>query len=88
VDPVGASPTGRAEGAGHWQVSCYALVTSTQGFLDCELVMCCANAGLSMNGEVRIWDVRAPDSPLYEKVAQKDGLMALTVHLGAPVFAT
>jgi regulator-associated protein of mTOR len=41
-----------------------------------------------MNGEVRIWDVRAPDAPLYERAVQKDGLMALAVHPGAPVFAT
>ena len=42
----------------------------------------------SMNGEVRIWDVRAPEAPLYETVAQEHGLMALAVHTGAPVFAT
>ncbi|ORX40214.1 raptor N-terminal caspase like domain-domain-containing protein [Kockovaella imperatae] len=42
----------------------------------------------SMNGEVRIWDVRFPDAPLYEHVAQPTGLMALAVHPGASVFAT
>ena len=41
-----------------------------------------------MNGEVRIWDVRAPDSPLVEMVAQQNGLCALAVHDCAPVFAT
>lgn len=41
-----------------------------------------------MNGEVRIWDVRAPEAPLYESVIQEHGLMALAVHTGAPVFAT
>ena len=47
-----------------------------------------AQGHYSMNGEVRIWDVRAPDVPLYETVAQPHGLMALAVHTGAPVFAT
>ena len=42
----------------------------------------------SMNGEVRIWDVRAPESPLFEEMAQPQGLMALAVHQGPPVFAT
>lgn len=42
----------------------------------------------SMNGEVRIWDVRAPDKPLYEDMPQPQGLMALAVHPGAPVFAS
>jgi regulator-associated protein of mTOR len=41
-----------------------------------------------MNGEVRIWDVRAPDTPLYESLPQPHGLMALAVHPGAPVFAS
>lgn len=41
-----------------------------------------------MNGEVRIWDVRAPDSPLVEVMAQQNGLCALAVHDCAPVFAT
>jgi regulator-associated protein of mTOR len=41
-----------------------------------------------MNGEVRIWDVRAPDKPLYEDMPQPQGLMALAVHPGAPVFAS
>ena len=42
----------------------------------------------SMNGEVRIWDVRAPEKPLYESVAQSHGLAGLAVHAGAPVLAT
>lgn len=42
----------------------------------------------SMNGDVRIWDVRAPDTPLYEHSVQPQGLQALAVHSGAPVFAT
>jgi hypothetical protein len=42
----------------------------------------------SMNGEIRIWDVRAPEKPLYEKLAQSNGLAGLAVHSGAPVFAT
>ncbi|KAK4687771.1 regulatory associated protein of mTOR, partial [Tremellales sp. Uapishka_1] len=42
----------------------------------------------SMNGEVRIWDVRHPDKPLYQTVAQPNGLGALAVHTGAPVLAT
>lgn len=42
----------------------------------------------SMNGDVRIWDVRAPDTPLYESSVQPQGLQALAVHSGAPVFAT
>jgi regulator-associated protein of mTOR len=41
-----------------------------------------------MNGEVRIWDVRQLEAPLYETVAQPHGLMALAVHTGAPVLAT
>jgi len=41
-----------------------------------------------MNGEVRIWDVRAPEKPLYESVAQSHGLAGLAVHAGAPVLAT
>lgn len=41
----------------------------------------------SMNGEVRIWDARRPDAPLYEEVVQPHGLMALAVHSGAPVMA-
>ena len=41
-----------------------------------------------MNGEIRIWDVRAPDSPLYEAVAQPTGLQSLAVHTAAPVLAT
>jgi hypothetical protein len=41
-----------------------------------------------MNGEVRIWDSRAPDKPLYEDIPQPQGLMALAVHPGAPVFAS
>ena len=43
---------------------------------------------ISMNGEIRIWDVRAPEKPLYEKLAQSNGLAGLAVHSGAPVFAT
>ncbi|BEI86430.1 hypothetical protein CcaverHIS002_0607170 [Cutaneotrichosporon cavernicola] len=42
----------------------------------------------SMNGDVRIWDVRAPDTPLYESSVQPQGLQALAVHSGAPVMAT
>jgi regulator-associated protein of mTOR len=43
----------------------------------------------SMNGEVRIWDSRAGgDTPLYESVAQPQGLMGLAVHNSTPVFAT
>ncbi|WOO77695.1 Target of rapamycin complex 1 subunit mip1 [Vanrija pseudolonga] len=42
----------------------------------------------SMNGEVRIWDSRVPDTPLYEHNVQPQGLQALAVHSGAPVFAT
>ena len=42
----------------------------------------------SMNGDVRIWDVRAPDTPLYEHTVQPQGLQALAVHSAAPVFAT
>ncbi|KAL7423216.1 Target of rapamycin complex 1 subunit kog1 [Cryptotrichosporon argae] len=42
----------------------------------------------SMNGDVRIWDVRAPDAPLYEHTVHREGLQALAVHHGAPVFAT
>jgi regulator-associated protein of mTOR len=41
-----------------------------------------------MNGEVRIWDVRAPEKPLYESLAQPHGLAGLAVHAGAPVLAT
>jgi hypothetical protein len=40
-----------------------------------------------MNGEVRIWDARRPDAPLYEELVQPHGLMALAVHSGAPVMA-
>jgi regulator-associated protein of mTOR len=42
----------------------------------------------SMNGDVRIWDVRAPDAPLYEHTVQPQGLQALAVHSAATVFAT
>ncbi|ORY31404.1 raptor N-terminal caspase like domain-domain-containing protein [Naematelia encephala] len=42
----------------------------------------------SMNGEVRIWDVRRPDTPLYETIAQSHGMMALAVHTSAPIMAT
>lgn len=42
----------------------------------------------SMNGDVRIWDVRAPDAPLYEHAVQPQGMQALAVHAGAPVMAT
>lgn len=42
----------------------------------------------SMNGEIRIWDVRAPEKPLYEKLAQPLGLAGLAVHTGAPILAT
>ena len=41
-----------------------------------------------MNGEIRIWDVRFPDVPLYDNLVQPHGLMALAVHPGAPVLAT
>lgn len=41
-----------------------------------------------MNGEIRIWDVRAPEKPLYESLAQPHGLAGLAVHTGAPVLAT
>lgn len=41
-----------------------------------------------MNGEIRIWDVRAPEKPLYEKLAQPLGLAGLAVHTGAPILAT
>lgn len=41
----------------------------------------------SMNGEVRIWDARKSDVPLYEEIVQPHGLMALAVHSGAPVIA-
>ncbi|WVQ80682.1 hypothetical protein IAT38_002787 [Cryptococcus sp. DSM 104549] len=41
----------------------------------------------SMDGEVRIWDVRRPDEPLYTIPKRNDGLMALAVHTGAPVLA-
>lgn len=42
----------------------------------------------SMNGEIRIWDVRAPEKPLYENLAQPLGLAGLAVHTGAPILAT
>ncbi|EIW73629.1 WD-repeat protein mip1 [Tremella mesenterica] len=42
----------------------------------------------SMNGDVRIWDVRSPEAPLYEVSAQPTGLQALAVHTNVPVFAT
>ena len=41
-----------------------------------------------MNGEIRIWDVRAPEKPLYENLAQPLGLAGLAVHTGAPILAT
>lgn len=41
-----------------------------------------------MNGEIRIWDVRAPEKPLYESLAQPHGLAGLAVHTGAPILAT
>ena len=40
-----------------------------------------------MNGEVRIWDARKSDVPLYEEIVQPHGLMGLAVHSGAPVIA-
>ncbi|WWD18372.1 hypothetical protein CI109_102822 [Kwoniella shandongensis] len=41
----------------------------------------------SMDGEVRVWDVRKPDEPLYTIPRRDEGLMALAVHTGAPVLA-
>ncbi|OCF55035.1 WD-repeat protein mip1 [Kwoniella mangroviensis CBS 10435] len=41
----------------------------------------------SMDGEVRVWDVRKPDEPLYTIPRRDDGLMALAVHTGASVLA-
>ncbi|WRT67669.1 uncharacterized protein IL334_004641 [Kwoniella shivajii] len=41
----------------------------------------------SMDGEVRVWDVRKPDEPLYTIPRRDKGLMALAVHTGAPVLA-
>ncbi|OCF41495.1 WD-repeat protein mip1 [Kwoniella heveanensis CBS 569] len=41
----------------------------------------------SMDGEVRVWDVRRPDEPLYTLPRRDDGLMALAVHTGASVLA-
>lgn len=40
-----------------------------------------------MDGEVRVWDVRKPDEPLYTLPRRNEGLMALAVHTGAPVLA-
>jgi regulator-associated protein of mTOR len=74
LDPECSSPERRSEGIDYWKVS-----LSLGGWL--ELMG-------SMNGEVRIWDVRAPEKPLYESVAQSHGLAGLAVHAGAPVLAT
>ncbi|ODN74553.1 hypothetical protein L202_06922 [Cryptococcus amylolentus CBS 6039] len=41
----------------------------------------------SMDGEVRVWDVRKPDEPLYTLPKRNSGLMGLAVHTGAPVLA-
>ncbi|WVW84544.1 hypothetical protein I302_106578 [Kwoniella bestiolae CBS 10118] len=41
----------------------------------------------SMDGEVRVWDVRKPDEPLYTIPRRDEGLMALAVHTGASVLA-
>nr|ODN79189.1 hypothetical protein L203_05994 [Cryptococcus depauperatus CBS 7841] len=41
----------------------------------------------SMDGEVRVWDVRKPDEPLFTLPKRDEGLMALAVHTGAPVLA-
>ncbi|WVR06256.1 hypothetical protein IAU60_003286 [Kwoniella sp. DSM 27419] len=41
----------------------------------------------SMDGEVRVWDVRKPDEPLYTVPRRDEGLMALAVHTGASVLA-
>ncbi|WWC70649.1 uncharacterized protein I206_104600 [Kwoniella pini CBS 10737] len=41
----------------------------------------------SMDGEVRVWDVRRPDEPLYTIPRRDEGLMALAVHTGASVLA-
>jgi hypothetical protein len=74
LDPECSSPKGWSEGIDYWKVSLSFNV--------------CIELMDSMNGEVRIWDVRAPEKPLYESVAQSHGLAGLAVHAGAPVLAT
>ena len=74
LDPKCSPPKRWSEGIDHWKVSL---------FFDFWIEL----MG-SMNGEVRIWDVRAPEKPLYESVAQSHGLAGLAVHAGAPVLAT
>jgi regulator-associated protein of mTOR len=77
LDPKCTSSKRWSEGIDHWKVS-FALWDNLQ-----EQELTC-----SMNGEVRIWDVRAPEKPLYESLAQPHGLAGLAVHAGAPVLAT
>ena len=74
LDSKCSSPKRWSKGIDYWKVSL---------FLDAWMEL----MG-SMNGEVRIWDVRAPEKPLYESVAQSHGLAGLAVHAGAPVLAT
>jgi hypothetical protein len=74
LDSKCSSPKRWSKGIDHWKVSLFPDVRPE--------LMC------SMNGEVRIWDVRAPEKPLYESVAQSHGLAGLAVHAGAPVLAT
>lgn len=76
MDSECASAAWRTEGIDHWQVG----LIYVDGVYKADVC--------SMNGEIAIWDVRRPDLPFYENVAQPQGLMALAVHTGASILAT